>query len=96
MRILFLQPELMHAYIRAKNFKERPQVYVNRRAMVYDFKETGVLIKYTGDQVGLGATYTHVYYQDTVHDPVDRIQLSQLISEGLKPVDLTNINLLDI
>lgn len=96
MRIIFLQPELMHAYIRAKNFEEKPQVYVNKRAMVYDFKETGVLIKYTDDHVGLGANYTHVYYQDTVNDPVDKVQLGCLILEGLIPVDLTNINLLDI
>lgn len=96
MRIIFLQPELMHAYIRAKNFEEKPEVYVNRKNMVYIFKDTGVTIKYTDDPVGLGSNYTHVYYQDTVYDPVDHVLLYQLINEGLKPIDLTDINLLDI
>lgn len=96
MRIIFLQPELMHAYIRAKNFEEKPEVYVNRKNMVYIFKDTGVTIKYTDDPVGLGCNYTHVYYQDTVYDPVDHVLLGQLIIEGLQPIDLTDINLLDI
>lgn len=96
MRILFLQPELMHAYIRAKNFKERPEVYVNNKAMVYVFKETGYTIKYTDDPECFAKLYTHIYYQNTSNDPVNDIVLGSLILSGLVPVNLTDINLLDI
>ena len=96
MKILFLQSELMHDYIRAKAFKEIPDVYVNKQAMVYIFKQTDVTVKYTNDYVGLGYDYTHIYYQDTAQDPIDKIILGGLIAEGLIPVDLTEINLMEI
>lgn len=96
MKILFLQSELMHAYIRAKAFKEIPDVYVNKQAMVYIYKNTDVIVKYTNDPVGLSALSTHVYYQDTVSNPIDHTVLGQLVLEGLVPVDLTEINLMEI
>lgn len=96
MKILFLQSELMHAYIRAKGFKEVPEVYVNRQSMVYVYKETDLIVKYTNDMVGIGYACTHVYFQNTVTDPVDELILGSLIMEGIIPVDLTEINLMEI
>lgn len=96
MKILFLQSELMHAYIRAKNFKEIPTVYVNRQTMLYDYKELHTVIKYTKDYVGLGYGCTHIYYDTTDIEPIDPIILGSLQLEGLIAVDLTDINLMDI
>lgn len=96
MKILFLQSELMYSYIRAKGFKEIPDVYVNKQTMVFIYKQTDVTIKYTNDHAGLGFGCTHVYYQDTLKDPVDHTVLGTLLLAGILPLDLTEINLMEI
>lgn len=91
MRILFLQPELMHAYIRAQYHKEIPQVYVHKKSIVHDFKEIGVTYKYSEDPVDLGYGFDFVVYQENSSETYDKVQLTQLIMSGLKPVLLTSI-----
>ena len=90
MQILFLQSELMHAYIRAQNFTEVPTTYVNKTTIIHSFKEMNVTFRYTKDYVGLGTSCTHVAYRDVEHDQVDQYILGGLLIQGLIPIDLTD------
>lgn len=93
MQILFLQSELMHAYIRAQNFTEVPTTYVNKTTIIHSFKEMNVTFRYTKDYVGLGTSCTHVAYRDVPHDQVDQLVLGALLIQGLLPIDLTDTTL---
>jgi hypothetical protein len=87
MRILFLQPELMHAYIRAQWHKEVPEVYVNKQAMVYVYKELGTTYKYSVDPSE--DNFDFVMYQDDTNESYDKELLAKLVEVGIKPFKLS-------